>query len=156
MSLCSDSVIFFILWVIFEILSAIFCDFIMPHYSDATIFVILLVILEILLVIFMILSDIIDTLRMNFFEWHSHFCDSGLSHFCYSDSTIFWFFHAALQWLSHFVIYQSFLRFYQLFFSNFVSHSQDFAQSFLESFISSSTCSQILAALSSRYIDDTC
>jgi hypothetical protein len=70
-------------------LSAIFCEFVMPHYGDAAIFVILLVILEILLVIFMILSDIIDTLLMNFFEWHSHFCDSGLSHFCYSDSTIF-------------------------------------------------------------------
>jgi hypothetical protein len=40
----------------------------MPHYNDTTIFVILLVIFEILLVIFMILSDIIDTLLMNFFE----------------------------------------------------------------------------------------
>jgi hypothetical protein len=60
MSRYSDSVIFFKkIWVILKILSAIFYDFVMPHYSDSSIFVILLVIFKILLVIFMILSDII-------------------------------------------------------------------------------------------------
>jgi hypothetical protein len=61
MSRYSDSVIFFKkIWVILKILSAIFYDFVMPHYSDSSIFVILLVILNILLAIFMILSNIIE------------------------------------------------------------------------------------------------
>jgi hypothetical protein len=61
MSRYSDSVIFLKkTWVILKILSAIFYDFVMPHYSDSSIFVILLVIFNILLVIFIILLNIIE------------------------------------------------------------------------------------------------